>query len=99
VSSANAWMHYHTRREGRILATQSRARELTAEEANLANALEQLFATGTHDFTDIAVQLTQRSIPVPGQSHCQWTLEILASTLNSINTDLDSIYDTDGFGA
>lgn len=99
MSSANAWMHYHTRHQGEILATQSRARALTAEETALAGALEQLFAAGMHDFTAIAAELTRLSVTVPGQSHSQWSLDLLTSTLQAINTDLDNAYAKDGFGA
>lgn len=99
MASANAWMHYHTRHDGEALATQSRARSLTTEETALADALEQLFASGTHDFTEIAAQLSRQSVTIPGQSHSQWTLDILASTLHTINADLDRAYAENGFGA
>jgi hypothetical protein len=81
------------------LAHQSRARELTAAEQAFARALEDVFATGTHAFPDVASALQSSGVARPSGSHEPWTESTLASELSAINLSLDDAYLQHGIGA
>lgn len=74
------------------LATQAVRRPLTEEELALAAALEQIFATGEHDFQAVARLLNERNIARPSGVRAHWTAQALASELKAINDSLDAAY-------
>lgn len=80
------------------LATQSRARPMTDAEAALAQALEGIFAAGTHDFYAVAVALNAQGIARPSGASDAWTGAIVLDELKIINTSLDAHYARDGLG-
>jgi hypothetical protein len=81
------------------LAHQSRARELTAAEQALARALEDVFATGTHAFADVAQALQSKNIERPSGTSEPWSEAALHSELSVINRSLDEAYLQHGIGA
>ena len=80
------------------LAHQSRARALTAAEQELARALEEIFAAGTHDFAAVAEALQARSIARPSGATATWTRATLAEEMAAINASLDAAYAENGIG-
>jgi hypothetical protein len=72
---------------------QALRRDLTAAERRLADALESIFAEGQHDFTQVAQQLQQLSIPRPSGASAPWTPEVLEEELKRINESLDRAYE------
>ena len=81
------------------LARQSLARALSDHEIALARALEDIFATGTHDFAAVAAALQARAIARPSGARDAWTEATLTDELVSINASLDHAYATAGIGA
>lgn len=81
------------------LATQSRARGLTAAEQELARALEAVFTTGTHDFDKVAEALEARGVARPSGVAGPWTQDVLAAEIAAINASLDAAYARAGIGA
>ncbi|MBK5960421.1 hypothetical protein CCR97_19795 [Rhodoplanes elegans] len=81
------------------LAHQSRGRDLGADEAALAVALERIFAAGTHDFAAVAQQLSAQQIVAPASRSTTWTVDLLEAELTAINASLDEAYAAHGFGA
>jgi hypothetical protein len=81
------------------LARQSLARDLSEPEMALARALEEIFATGTHDFAAVAHALSARGLARPSGSAEAWTEASLASELATINASLDAAYAKNGIGA
>ena len=74
------------------LGRQSLSRPLSAAEAKLAEALEQIFASGSHEFVDVAASLGALNIPRPSGSTDPWSVEALESELRLINASLDDAY-------
>lgn len=74
------------------LGRQSLRRPLSGAEAKLAQALEEIFASGRHDFADVAVSLGELKIPRPSGSTEPWSVAGLESELRLINTSLDDAY-------
>lgn len=74
------------------LATQAVRRAFTEQEQTLAAALEQIFATGEHDFQAVARLLNERNVSRPSGNTGEWTAEVLASELKAINESLDAAY-------
>jgi len=81
------------------LAHQSRGRDLSAEEAALAEALMEVYGTGTHDFAAVAEQLAAKKVIAPVSGRTDWTEALLAEELTAINADLDAAYEANGYGA
>ena len=81
------------------LANQSLGRPLTAREQRLATALEEVFATGAHDFADVAAALQAKAVERPSGATGAWSEVVLASELSAINAALDEAYARAGIGA
>lgn len=81
------------------LAHQCRGRELTGDEAALAAALVEIYADGTHDFSDVAKALTERGVTAPIGGGTDWSAETLGEELAAINEQLDAAYAEHGYGA
>jgi hypothetical protein len=81
------------------LSTQSLGRALKPAERAFADALEAVFKTGTHDFTDVAAELTRQKIAGPVSGRSTWTPDTLATELAQLNADLDEAYRRNGLGA
>jgi hypothetical protein len=88
---------FDTSRPG--LAHQCRGRELDEKESALAGALMAIYATGEHDFGDVARQLAQKGIIAPRSGRTDWTEALLAEELEATNRELDAAYEADGYGA
>lgn len=80
------------------LVHQSRGRPLTELEQGLATALERIFATGQHDFDEVAQALQRDGVPRPSGASGGWTTAVLEDELKSINASLDAAYAEHGFG-
>ena len=74
------------------LGRQSLCRPLSAAETKLAEALEEIFAGGRHDFADVAAGLGELKVPRPSGSSEPWSVEALESELRLINASLDDAY-------
>jgi hypothetical protein len=74
------------------LGRQSLRRPLSRAEAKLAQALEEIFASGRHDFSDVAVSLGELKITRPSGSTEPWSVAGLESELRLINASLDDAY-------
>ena len=81
------------------LANQTLARALTPEEVALANAMEQIYATGVHDFDQVAAALERDHIKRPSGNSGPWTAAVLHDELKTINASLDEAYARHGIGA
>jgi hypothetical protein len=74
------------------LGRQSLRRPLSDAEAKLAEALEQIFASGRQDFADVAAGLRELGVPRPSGATDPWSVEALESELRLINASLDDAY-------
>ena len=74
------------------LGCQSLRRPLSAAEAKLAQVLEEIFASGRHDFADVAASLAELRVPRPSGSTEPWSVEVLESELRLINASIDDAY-------
>ena len=74
------------------LGRQSLRRPLSAAEAKLAEALEQIFASGRHEFAAVAAGLHELRVPRPSGATEPWSVEALESELRLINASLDEAY-------
>jgi len=74
------------------LGRQSLRRHLSDAEAKLAEALEQIFASGRHDFAAVAAGLRELRVPRPSGASDPWSVEVLESELRLINASLDDAY-------
>lgn len=74
------------------LATQGLRRPLTEAEQALADALEQIFASGEHDFAAVARRLNEHIIAAPSGDRGPWTVALLEAELKTINQSLDAAY-------
>jgi hypothetical protein len=74
------------------LGRQSQRRPLSDAEAKLATALEQIFASGRHDFAEVAARLQELKVQRPSGATGVWSAEALESELRLINASLDDAY-------
>jgi hypothetical protein len=81
------------------LKHQSLGRPLTEEERALAAALEKVFATGQHDFAEVARALERDGVKRPSGEQGPWTVAVLEAELKKINASLDAAYAEHGIGA
>jgi len=81
------------------LAHQCQGRPLSDAEIALKDALMEVFAAGTHDFTRVAAELASRGVPAPVSGRTDWTEALLLQELSAINADLDAAYRDHGYGA
>ena len=84
------------------LAHQALGRPLSALEAALAEALEEIFASGEHDLGVAVTLLQKKGVKRPSGAAGAWSLEVLATELAQINAALDEAYAsgaTASFGA
>jgi len=81
------------------LAHQCQGRAINVNEAALADALMEIFGRNIDDFTEVAAELTARSVVAPRGGNTQWSLELLTNELAEINADLDKSYEVYGYGA
>ena len=81
------------------LAHQSRGRDLTGAETALAEALMEIYGTGTHDFAAVAEALSEKQVTAPVSGRTDWSEALLAEELTAINADLDAAYEANGYGA
>ena len=82
-----------------VLKNQSRGRELSDGERELALALERIYETGESDFAKVAERLNQTGTPRPSGESGAWSLDVLESELKAINASHDAAYAEHGFGA
>ncbi|MGR3661142.1 MAG: recombinase-like helix-turn-helix domain-containing protein [Paracoccaceae bacterium] len=81
------------------LAHQCRGRAMDNNESILADALMEIFAKGTHDFTEVAAELAVRGVVAPHSGRTDWTQELLTNELSETNAELDKAYESYGYGA
>jgi len=84
------------------LAHQALGRPLGALEAALAQALEEIFASGQHDLAVAVSLLQQKGVKRPSGATGAWSLDVLKDELAQINAALDEAYAsgaTASFGA
>jgi hypothetical protein len=72
---------------------------LTLAEQALAQALEEIFATGTHAWPALAAALQSKGIARPSGAREPWTEASLEAELSAINRALDQAYAKHGIGA
>ena len=83
----------------RPLDVQSRGRKLSKRESAFADALEEIFASGVSDMTDVAEKLTKAAVEAPSAGERTWSVSILQSELKAINASFDAAHNEDGYGA
>ncbi|GIX13358.1 MAG: hypothetical protein KatS3mg118_1317 [Paracoccaceae bacterium] len=71
-------------------ARQTLGRPLDPAEEALADALMEIYATGTHDFARVAAALAEAGVRAPRSGRTDWTEALLAEELAAINADLDA---------
>jgi hypothetical protein len=81
------------------LAHQCRGRALAANEAALAEALMEVYGTGTHEFAAVARALAAKGVVAPKSGRTDWSEALLAEELGAINAELDAAYAESGYGA
>ena len=81
------------------LAHQSRGRDLSPEERELAVALMGIYGVGIHDFAGVAKELSRRGVVAPRSGSRQWSEALLEQELTAANTALDDAYQANGYGA
>lgn len=81
------------------LSTQSQGRPLSDVETTFAEALVDIFESGTHDFDTVATELTSRAVVAPVSGKSAWDKSLLESELKQINSELDTAYAENGYGA
>ena len=81
------------------LKHQSRTRPMSADEMQLATALEALFAAGIHDFEEVARRLSDQQVVAPASRATTWTTDLLVRELDLVNASLDDAYAARGLGA
>ena len=74
------------------LGRQSLRRPLSVAEAKLAEVLEQIFASGRHDFAEVAADLRDLGVPRPSGASEPWSVATLESELRLINASFDDAY-------
>ncbi|MBN7760596.1 hypothetical protein JYP52_05560 [Nitratireductor aquibiodomus] len=81
------------------LEHQCRGRELDEREVAFADALMTIYATGEHDFSAVARQLTEKGVVAPRSGRSDWTEALLSEELAATNKELDAAYEAHGYGA
>lgn len=81
------------------LGQQSKGRPLTEAETAFANALERIYETGCHDFTEVAERLNTAGAARPSGKDGAWTLEVFEEELKTINASHDAAHAAHGIGA
>ena len=81
------------------LAHQCRGRTIEPAEAALAEALMDLYGSGTQDYAAVARGLAAKGIAAPKSGRTDWTEALLAEELAAINGALDAAYAEHGYGA
>ena len=81
------------------LAHQSPGREISAEETALAEAMMEIYATGTADMAGLARQLAERAIVAPASKRTDWDAALLESEFRAANESFDAAYLENGIGA
>lgn len=74
------------------LAHQALGRALTAAEAALAEALEEIFASGQHALPEVVGLLQKKGVRRPSGATEAWTVGVLEQELAKINASLDEAY-------
>jgi hypothetical protein len=74
------------------LSNQSLRRPLAPAERALADALDEIFGRGEHDFGQVASALQTAGIKRPSGHQEPWTADILDEELKRINALLDEAY-------
>ncbi|MGP6086387.1 recombinase-like helix-turn-helix domain-containing protein [Antarctobacter jejuensis] len=82
-----------------VLAHQCRGRELEPRETALAEALMEIYGTGTHDYDKVAAALAAKGIEAPRSGRTDWTAALLHEELAATNAQLDAAYKEHGYGA
>jgi hypothetical protein len=75
-----------------VLGHQSLRRPLTPAESGLAKALEDILATGQHDYPAVVEYLQRHQVPRPSGTSGPWTVAVLETELRQINASLDEAY-------
>ncbi len=100
MSNTHHWMMPRSAQIDKFpLDTQSRGRELTADEQAFADALEAIFKEGTHDMDAVAAALSAGNVKAPGDGSTSWTQNSLLAELEAINASLDAAHEENGYGA
>ncbi len=86
-------------RERFPLDIQSRGRALSKVEEAFADALEAVFATGTHEMGKVAEALAEKGVEAPVSGGTDWTVAKLEAELKATNADLDQAFQEHGYGA
>jgi hypothetical protein len=81
------------------LANQCQGRELEPAEDKLASALMEIYGSGIRDFDAVAAELATRGVTAPKSARTDWTKDLLAEELSTINAELDAAYEENGYGA
>lgn len=81
------------------LMHQSRAREVSAAELALAQALESIFMNGVADFMEVSRRLSAAAIVAPVSGRTDWDPALLEAELAAANRSLDEAYARNGIGA
>jgi hypothetical protein len=74
------------------LAHQSLHRPFSAAERRLADAMEQIFATGEHDFSAVVAALELQRVPRPSGASEPWSVAALEFELKRLNELMDEAY-------
>jgi hypothetical protein len=74
------------------LANQSLRRPFTPAERALADALDEIFGRGIHDFAAVASSLQSAGVGRPSGEAGPWTAQVLDDELKRINASLDAAY-------
>ncbi len=82
-----------------LLATQSRARQVSDSEAKLSAALIQIFRDGIHDFEQVVARLNEEEVARPSGKRESWTVSVLEQELRDSNKSFDEAYASNGYGA
>ncbi|NIZ08477.1 recombinase-like helix-turn-helix domain-containing protein [Pseudooceanicola sp. HF7] len=81
------------------LKSQSKGRALTEAELAFAEALERIYETGCHDFSEVVEKLNQTGAALPSGAAGPWTLETFEAELKAINAAHDAAHAENGIGA
>jgi hypothetical protein len=74
------------------LGNQSLRRPFAPAERALADALDEIFARGEHDFAAVASSLQAAGVERPSGQAGPWTAQVLDQELRRINASLDDAY-------
>jgi hypothetical protein len=78
------------------LGRQALGRPLTADESELAAALETIFQSGEHDLSKVVALLAAKGVKPPSGVAGAWSLAVLEQALVRINASLDAAYVANG---